>query len=152
MNRGHSALAAAVLAGSLALGLSACGDSGSADSATPETSSTPSKAASDKPSTPATAPYKLPKKSTVCKDGKATVTDSGSEVTIDGDCGTVHVKSNDSIVKVKGAIKTLIIDGALNDVTAKMVGKVTINSDANSVNSDNKPDVTDKGKQNEYKK
>jgi hypothetical protein len=127
--------------------LTACsGDGADKTTAKPSASaSTKAKADSEQFSTP---PADIEKTKAECTDGKAVIDQANKDVTL-GDCASVEITAGNAVVHL-GNVEKLVVSGSINDVSAKTVGSVRVETDGNRVTSDNKPKVDDQGTANVF--
>lgn len=127
--------------------LTACsGDGADKPTTTPSASSTvKAKTDSEQFSNP---PADIEKTKAECTDGKAVIDQANKDVTL-GDCASVEITAGNAVVHL-GNVEKLVVSGSINDVSAKTVGSVRVETDGNRVTSDNKPKVDDQGKGNVF--
>ncbi|WIE72651.1 DUF3060 domain-containing protein [Curtobacterium sp. MCJR17_020] len=125
--------------------LTACSGDG-ADKPTAKPSATSSAEADSKQfSNP---PADIEKTKAECTDGKAVIDQANKDVTL-GDCASVEITAGNAVVHL-GNVEKLVVSGSINDVSAKTVGSVRVETDGNRVTSDNKPKVDDQGTGNVF--
>ncbi|WP_025159403.1 DUF3060 domain-containing protein [Leifsonia aquatica] len=103
------------------------------------------------PSNTAMAVPEIEKKTIVCENDVATVTDNNIEATLEGDCATVNVLASNSIVHL-GKVRSLSIEGAINKITTAGADEVSITGNGNLIITPNNPTLSDNGEQNELAK
>jgi len=129
-------------AGFIALALAGCTSTGAGDSATP------SAGASAEAATEAATEYVAPDVDGACIDGTATIAESNSLVTIEGDCENVVITSSSSLVTITGSVTNLSIGGSINHVKVPAVANVTFDGDGHTLFTPSTPAVTDNGAEN----
>ncbi|MEJ8285110.1 hypothetical protein [Curtobacterium citreum] len=125
--------------------VTACSGTDDKPAPKPSASSTTT-AKSDVFSTP---PADIEKVQAECTDGKAVVDQANKDVTL-GDCASVEITAGNSVVHL-GNVDELVVSGSINDIAAKEVGSVKVTTDGNRLTSDNKPKISDTGKDNVFR-
>lgn len=127
--------------------VTACSGTGSDDKPTSKPSASSTTTA--KGEVFSTPPADIEKVQAECKDGKAVVDQANKDVTL-GDCASVEITAGNSVVHL-GNVDELVVSGSINDIAAKQVGSVKVTTDGNRLTSDNKPKISDTGKDNVFR-
>jgi len=130
-------LAPALAAAALVTVLAGCSAADGAEATSKPSASASSKssaATSSKPSVLPQSEVRVPdaKKTVTCNDGAAIVDQSGTEVTLNGNCAKVTVSGNDSIVHL-GDVDELIVESAISRITVGTAKTITISGSGNDV-------------------